>query len=76
MLLAQINRDSQGMAEFHDADGQPVTLCLTEAVTVAGELYNYNYNSIYSQYKTGIQLQVDNWKDYYISLLYVIMFLP
>lgn len=37
MLLAQINRDSQGMAEFHDADGQPVTLCLTEAVTVAGE---------------------------------------
>lgn len=36
MLLAQINRDSQGMAEFHDADGQPVTLCLTEAVTVAG----------------------------------------
>lgn len=38
MLLAQINRDSQGMAEFHDADGQQVTLCLTEAVTVAGEL--------------------------------------
>lgn len=38
MLLAQINRDSQGMAEFHDADGQPVTLCLAEAVTVAGEL--------------------------------------
>lgn len=37
MLLAQINRDSQRMAEFHDADGQPVTLCLTEAVTVAGE---------------------------------------
>nr|XP_046250047.1 zinc finger protein 143 [Scatophagus argus]XP_046250048.1 zinc finger protein 143 [Scatophagus argus]XP_046250049.1 zinc finger protein 143 [Scatophagus argus]XP_046250050.1 zinc finger protein 143 [Scatophagus argus] len=35
MLLAQINRDSQGMAEFHDAEGQPVTLCLTEAVTVA-----------------------------------------
>lgn len=35
MLLAQINRNSQGMAEFHDADGQPVTLCLTEAVTVA-----------------------------------------
>ncbi|XP_037538499.1 zinc finger protein 143 [Nematolebias whitei] len=35
MLLAQINRDSQGMSEFHDADGQPVTLCLTEAVTVA-----------------------------------------
>ncbi|XP_008309755.1 zinc finger protein 143 isoform X1 [Cynoglossus semilaevis] len=34
MLLAQINRDSQGMAEFHDADGQPVTLCLTEAVAV------------------------------------------
>lgn len=38
MLLAQLNRDSQGMTEFHDADGQPVTLCLTEAVTVAGEL--------------------------------------
>lgn len=38
MLLAQINRDSQGMAEFHDADGQPVTLCLTEAVTMAGGL--------------------------------------
>ncbi|MEQ2212252.1 hypothetical protein XENOCAPTIV_028166, partial [Xenoophorus captivus] len=37
MLLAQINRDSQGMSEFHDADGQPVTLCLTEAVTVAGD---------------------------------------
>uniref|UniRef100_A0A8C6T6U9 Zinc finger protein 143 n=1 Tax=Neogobius melanostomus TaxID=47308 RepID=A0A8C6T6U9_9GOBI len=36
MLLAQINRDSQGMAEFQDADGQPVTLCLTEAVTGAG----------------------------------------
>ncbi|XP_029010795.1 zinc finger protein 143 isoform X2 [Betta splendens] len=35
MLLAQINRDSQGMAEFHDADGQPVTLCLAEAVTVS-----------------------------------------
>lgn len=38
MLLAQINRDSQGMAEFQDADGQQVTLCLAEAVTVAGEL--------------------------------------
>uniref|UniRef100_A0A1A8GPQ4 Zinc finger protein 143b n=1 Tax=Nothobranchius korthausae TaxID=1143690 RepID=A0A1A8GPQ4_9TELE len=35
MLLAQINRDSQGMSEFHDADGQPITLCLAEAVTVA-----------------------------------------
>ncbi|XP_037110652.1 zinc finger protein 143 isoform X1 [Syngnathus acus] len=35
MLLAQLNRDSQGMTEFQDADGQPVTLCLTEAVTVA-----------------------------------------
>ncbi|KAM6973544.1 zinc finger protein 143 isoform 1-T1 [Aplochiton taeniatus] len=33
MLLAQINRDSQGM-EFQDADGQQVTLCLAEAVTV------------------------------------------
>lgn len=28
-------RDAQGMAEFQDADGQPVTLCLTEAVAVA-----------------------------------------
>lgn len=37
MLLAQINRDAQGMAEFQDADGQPVTLCLTEAVAVAEE---------------------------------------
>uniref|UniRef100_A0A3P8XER1 C2H2-type domain-containing protein n=1 Tax=Esox lucius TaxID=8010 RepID=A0A3P8XER1_ESOLU len=35
MLLAQINRDSQGMAEFQDADGQQVTLCLAEAVTMA-----------------------------------------
>ncbi|KAG9352385.1 hypothetical protein JZ751_020798 [Albula glossodonta] len=37
MLLAQINRDSQGMAEFQDAggDGQHVTLCLAEAVAVA-----------------------------------------
>lgn len=34
MLLAQISRDSQGMAEFQDADGQSVTLCLAEAVTV------------------------------------------
>lgn len=40
MLLAQINRDSQGM-EFHDADGQPVTLCLAEAVTVGGEPLNF-----------------------------------
>uniref|UniRef100_A0AAX7SX76 C2H2-type domain-containing protein n=1 Tax=Astatotilapia calliptera TaxID=8154 RepID=A0AAX7SX76_ASTCA len=38
MLLAQINRDSQGMAEFHDADGQPVTLCLAEAVTVGDQM--------------------------------------
>lgn len=37
MLLAQINRDSQGM-EFQDGDGQQVTLCLAEAVTVAGEI--------------------------------------
>ncbi|XP_077953617.1 zinc finger protein 143-like isoform X5 [Gasterosteus aculeatus] len=35
MLLAQINRDSQGMAEFHDAAGQPLTLRLTEAVSVS-----------------------------------------
>ncbi|KAM4721444.1 zinc finger protein 143 isoform 2-T2 [Rhinophrynus dorsalis] len=35
MLLAQINRDSQGMTEFPGGGGeaQHVTLCLTEAVT-------------------------------------------
>ncbi|XP_069824134.1 zinc finger protein 143 [Dendropsophus ebraccatus] len=35
MLLAQINRDSQGMTEFAGGggDGGHVTLCLTEAVT-------------------------------------------
>ncbi|KAG9468008.1 hypothetical protein GDO78_013891 [Eleutherodactylus coqui] len=35
MLLAQINRDSQGMTEFAGGggDGSHVTLCLTEAVT-------------------------------------------
>ncbi|XP_063800149.1 zinc finger protein 143 isoform X3 [Pseudophryne corroboree] len=35
MLLAQINRDSQGMTEFTGGggDGGHVTLCLTEAVT-------------------------------------------
>ncbi len=49
MLLAQINRDSQGMAEFHDADGQPVTLCLTEAVTVAGELTNWQNYFVFTQ---------------------------
>ena len=42
MLLAQINRDSHGMAEFHDADGQQVTLCLAEAVTVGGEILKLN----------------------------------
>lgn len=38
MLLAQVNRDSQAM-EFQSVDGdsQQVTLCLTEAVTVAGK---------------------------------------
>ncbi|XP_078537087.1 zinc finger protein 143 [Lissotriton helveticus] len=37
MLLAQINRDSQGMAEFPGggAEAQHVTLCLTETVSVA-----------------------------------------
>lgn len=41
MLLAQINRDSQGMAEFPGGgmEAQHVTLCLTEAVTVAGEQF-------------------------------------
>uniref|UniRef100_A0A803TNP0 Zinc finger protein 143 n=1 Tax=Anolis carolinensis TaxID=28377 RepID=A0A803TNP0_ANOCA len=36
MLLAQINRDSQGMAEFSGGgmEAQHVTLCLTEAVAV------------------------------------------
>ncbi|XP_051953433.1 zinc finger protein 143 isoform X2 [Xyrauchen texanus] len=36
MLLAQVNRDTQGL-EFQSIDGDPqqVTLCLTEAVTVA-----------------------------------------
>uniref|UniRef100_A0A8C7FPL9 Zinc finger protein 143 n=1 Tax=Oncorhynchus kisutch TaxID=8019 RepID=A0A8C7FPL9_ONCKI len=35
MLLAQINRDSQGIAEFQNAGGdtQQVTLCLAEAVS-------------------------------------------
>uniref|UniRef100_A0A673FNX8 Zinc finger protein 143-like n=1 Tax=Sinocyclocheilus rhinocerous TaxID=307959 RepID=A0A673FNX8_9TELE len=38
MLLAQVNRDTQGM-EFQCVDGDPqqVTLCLTEAVTVADD---------------------------------------
>jgi len=42
MLLAQVNRDTQGM-EFHSIDGDPqqVTLCLTEAVTVGGEMDMY-----------------------------------
>lgn len=61
MLLAQINRDSPGMAEFHDADGQPVTLCLTEAVTVGGEILNIN-SSIYCY---QISLEVDNWHIYF-----------
>lgn len=41
MLLAQINRDSQGMTEFPGGgmEAQHVTLCLTEAVTVAGEQF-------------------------------------
>ncbi|XP_051477076.1 zinc finger protein 143 isoform X3 [Apus apus] len=39
MLLAQINRDSQGMTEFSGGgmEAQHVTLCLTEAVAVQGE---------------------------------------
>lgn len=39
MLLAQINRDSQGMAEFAGggSDGGHVTLCLTEAVAGDGK---------------------------------------
>lgn len=42
MLLAQINRDSQGMTEFPGGgmEAQHVTLCLTEAVTVAGEQFH------------------------------------
>lgn len=57
MLLAQINRDSQGMAEFHDADGQPVTLCLTEAVTVAGGLSDYILFHLES-------IGLENWANY------------
>ena len=39
MLLAQINRDSQGMTEIPGGgmEAQHVTLCLTESVTVAGK---------------------------------------
>ncbi|XP_037994281.1 zinc finger protein 143 isoform X3 [Motacilla alba alba] len=39
MLLAQINRDSQGMTEFSGGgmEAQHVTLCLTEAVAVQGD---------------------------------------
>lgn len=41
MLLAQINRDSQGMTEFSGGgmEAQHVTLCLTEAVAVQGKLF-------------------------------------
>ncbi|KAA8590334.1 hypothetical protein FQN60_014268 [Etheostoma spectabile] len=53
MLLAQINRDSQGMAEFHDADGQPVTLCLTEAVTVADGSTAYIQHDSKGSYSDG-----------------------
>ncbi|XP_069479769.1 zinc finger protein 143 isoform X2 [Ambystoma mexicanum] len=35
MLLAQINRDSQGMSEFPGGEAHHVTLCLTETVSVA-----------------------------------------
>lgn len=70
MLLAQINRDSQGMAEFHDADGQPVTLCLTEAVTVAGE----SFNSIRLEYSFRWTPGKNILLFYFmISLLYIIM---
>lgn len=46
MLLAQVNRETQGM-EFQtvDGDSQQVTLCLTEAVTVAGEMDGYNISA-------------------------------
>ncbi|KAJ8247548.1 hypothetical protein GJAV_G00247610 [Gymnothorax javanicus] len=39
MLLAQINHDAQGIAEFQDVggDNQHVTLCLAEAVAVADD---------------------------------------
>lgn len=53
MLLAQINRDSQGMAEFQGGGGeaQHVTLCLAEAVAVAGELTaNYQHSSAATGY--------------------------
>ncbi|KAJ7994955.1 hypothetical protein DPEC_G00254900 [Dallia pectoralis] len=39
MMLAQINRDSQGFAEFQNLDGdnQQVTLCLAESVAVSDD---------------------------------------
>lgn len=47
MLLAQVNRDTQGM-EFQSVDGDPqqVTLCLTEAVTVGGEMDMDNISAV------------------------------
>lgn len=48
MLLAQINRDSQGMTEFSGGgmEAQHVTLCLTEAVAVQGKLSGYNISTL------------------------------
>ncbi|XP_051512385.1 zinc finger protein 143 isoform X2 [Myxocyprinus asiaticus] len=47
MLLAQVNRDTQGL-EFQSIDGDPqqVTLCLTEAVTVAANCYRTDGDNI------------------------------
>lgn len=52
MLLAQINRDSQGIAEFHNAgsDTQEVTLCLAEGVAISGEI---TWFSLHCQRKLG-----------------------
>ncbi|KAG7465526.1 zinc finger protein 143 [Solea senegalensis] len=61
MLLAQINRDSQGMAEFHDADGQPVTLCLAEAVAVGDgdQMENIQHTVHMPQPNTILAIQAD-----------------
>lgn len=51
MLLAQVNRDTQSM-EFQSVDGdsQQVTFCLTEAVTVAGEMDGYKISAAVSYF--------------------------
>ena len=62
MLLAQINRDSQGMTEFPGGgmEAQHVTLCLTEAVTVAGEQFHLKgscgFGNIYLMGSCGLEI--------------------